>query len=149
MKNFFLSLFFGKMILLTPNPIDIHNQWVDIELKKPITAINIGATVDIELSYSKTFSDKVKSQQNISKYLKEIYPEGMIEAVLSTKDNKSIMLINNGFYTSGYGEKEKLRILIKLTSQSQIPTGKKFTSLKIRSQTKLEQVLVHWKNFSK
>ncbi len=112
-------------------------------------AVNEGAMLGIELTCSKNFSDNVKSQQNISKYLREIYPDGLIEAVLTTQDNKSVYLINTGFYTSGYGESENIRIIVKLTSRSQIPIDKEFISLKIRSKNELKQVLIHWKNFSK
>ena len=149
MKEFLLSLIFGKMILLTPNPIDIYQDWVNIELKKPVSAITEGAMVNVELESNRHFSDTVKAQENISKYLKGLYPDDSIEAVLTTKDNKIIQLTNTGFYTSGYSESENIKVLIKLTGQPRIPTDMEFTSLKIRSMNRLEKVLVHWKNFSK
>jgi hypothetical protein len=48
MKEFFLSLFFAKMVLLTQSPIDIGKDWIDVKLEKPISAITQGATVNID-----------------------------------------------------------------------------------------------------
>lgn len=137
------------MVLLTQSPIDIGKDWIEVKLEKPISAITQGATVNIGLASSRSFSNEVKAQENIFEYLGKLYPDSIIEAVLTTQDNQSFLLTNTGFFTSGYGESENIEVLIKLTGQPQIPTDKKFTSLKIRSQRKLEQVNVFWKNFSK
>lgn len=149
MKEFIISLLFAKMMLLTQSPVNINNDWIDIKLDKPISAITYGATVNVELATSRSFSNEIKAQENIFEYLGKLYPDGIIEAVLTTKDNQSFRLTNTGFYTSGYGKSENIRVLIKLTGQPQIPTDKKFVSLKIRSQRKFEQVRVYWKNYSK
>lgn len=137
------------MVLLTQSPVDIGKDWIDVKLEKPISAITQGATVNIGLASSRSFSNEIKAQENIFEYLGKLYPDGIIEAVLTTKDNQTFLLSNTGFLTSGYGESENIEVLIKLTSQPQIPTDKKFTSLRIRSQRKLEQVKVFWRNFSK
>lgn len=149
MKELFLSLLFAKMVLLAPSPMDIGSDWIEIKLEKPISAITQGSAVNIELASSRSFSNEVKDQKNISEFLGKLYPDGTIDAVLTTKDNQSFWLTNTGFLTSGYGESENIRVEIKLTGQPQIPTDKKFTSLKIRSQRKLGQVKIYWKNFSK
>jgi hypothetical protein len=50
MKEFLTLLFFSGSLLLTPKPIDIGKEWVNLIPKKPIEVVNGGACLYLEVT---------------------------------------------------------------------------------------------------
>ncbi|OGU16257.1 MAG: hypothetical protein A2076_13460 [Geobacteraceae bacterium GWC2_53_11] len=60
MKEFLTMLFFGSSLLLTPAPIDIGKEWVNLTPKKQIIAINCGAKLLLDITKSVGNIDDVR-----------------------------------------------------------------------------------------
>jgi len=52
MKNLLLILFFSKIVLLTPAPIQLTDTWLELSPDKPIEAITSGASIYIDITSS-------------------------------------------------------------------------------------------------
>ena len=49
MKEFLLIFLFSKMVLLTPDPVDLYGE-KDIYPKDPLTAITSGASIEVDVT---------------------------------------------------------------------------------------------------
>jgi len=135
MKEFFTMLFFGSSLLLTPVPIDIGKEWVNLTPKKQIKAINCGA---------KLFLDITKSVGNIDAVglLDKMLPAGTIEAELIPETGPSYVLRNSSAY--GFSDNKVLAILMA----DSVPLNIKFNKVRLRSSIRLKSVTVTWMNYS-
>ena len=140
MKELFLIVFFGKVILLTPNPIDIDRS-IELFLDKPITAITSGASILIDIS--SMVSDKEReSARNSDKELIAMFPPESIVAKLIGNDDYEVMLKFNGGFQVGNDTIELI-----LHAESGIPAGIEFNKVHIQSTIELSSVKVFWKNY--
>jgi len=75
MKTFFLLLFFSKSVLLTSSPVNLGASWTEIELKKPISAITGGASLQVDVTKQVGYTTDFEA-------LMKIIPDGTITAEL-------------------------------------------------------------------
>jgi len=134
MKNLFLIIFFGKLILLTNSPISINTSWHDVYFSEPVNAITSGASILIDVS-------KLIPPENGLAALRGQFPTGTVEAILYTDSGKELLLAHKGYYWS------KKECMLALYRQGGMPTDLKFTRLKIKSSIPLNNVKVLWKNY--
>lgn len=95
MKEFLTMLFFGSSLLLTPAPIDIGKEWVNLIPKKPIEAVNGGARLCLDIT-------KAIGKIDDTGVLDKMLPAGTIEAELITEKGASFTLRNSGSYSFQY-----------------------------------------------
>ncbi len=140
MKELLLILFFSKVVLLTPNFIDI-NKGEDyiIKLNKPINAITTGASIMIDVTKMIPNADKLDIFQ-ARDIVKKMFPKGSIEVLLIAK-KKEIKLEELG---SSFN-KNNIRLILSTKS---VPTDIDFTSVIIKSDVDLKDVKVYWRNYT-
>ncbi len=143
MFDFILILFLSKTVLLTPEFIDINSNEKSyvINLKKPINAITSGASIQVDITEMLPKSikrDIIKTRKSVS----NMFPDGSIEAILSTdKGDISLryeggsLIGNDGVRLALYGE--------------EMPTDIDFNVVTLKSNVNLEKVKIYWKNYTK
>lgn len=149
MKEFLLILLLGRSILLTPEPVNISNQWIVIPIDNSITAINSGATLNVQLSVNGQLVTEIKKVDNHFKKLKELLPDETIEAVLSDKDGNQVKFTNTGFSISDSTFIRDDSVWITMKKLTGVVLNQKFSQLKIRSSIDIEKARIFWKNYSK
>ena len=134
MKTFFLLLFFSKTLLLTPDPINLSQDWMQIVPQRPLTAITSGATIIIDIT------SIVGEEKNIAT-LERTFPRGTVEAKLIRDDGTEVTL-HDGFFA--YSEHQ---CWILLSGDGPVPTSVRFVKVLVRGSPILRGVKVSWKNF--
>ena len=140
MKEFFLILFFGKAVLLTPVPIDLHGR-VEMVPPEPIKAITSGASIEIDVSSKITWDGK-ENILDFRKRVAELFPSGTITASLVRPDSSELALVYEGFYSIS---KDDVRL--SLYAPNGVPTGIEFTKVIVDSTIELNGIQIIWKNY--
>jgi len=132
-------LLFGGATVITPNPVDIGLQTIDIQVTENIEAITSGASLYIDIT-REISSDSVFDALN---EIDKKYPKGCVGAVLSGKNGDKVLLDTS----SGAWSNELVEL--RLSSQKGVPTDMPFTSIKISSCNEIKSTVVKWRNYSK
>ena len=142
MLDFLIILFFAKTVLLTPDfvDIDVSNELYKLEFKKPITAINSGANIQLDVT-EMLLGDIDKGVIVVRSKIKELFPSGSIEVSLLGKGS-NINLEYSGVL------KSKNSVRLAFTS-NQMPTDTEFSSLALKTKVPLKKVRFFWKNHRK
>lgn len=137
MKEFFAILFFGKLVLLTPNPVTIDNSY-ELMLDEPIVAISRGANLQIDVSGMIKVTTIRETRQAVSSR----FPDGCVRATLHGASGEvALRDIGPGVST------DTVRMI--LSSDSGIPVDTDFSRIEILSCVKMTDVLIYWKNHTK
>ena len=140
MYDFLMILLFSKVVLLTPEPVDINSneKGYEINLKEPINAINSGASIEIDITTMLPVSikgDVVKSREAVSK----IFPDGSVEVILSM--DKGNISLKDRFGISVGSNDTKLTLY-----NDNMPTNIDFNAVTIKTSVNLENVKIYWRN---
>lgn len=109
--------------------------------KEPLTAITSGASLQIDVSnFVKGASIKEQGIVESRKLLKEMIPEGSVNAILYSKGGE-VYLDDNGFALSNSGA------MLTLSSKTGVPVDIEFDKVKIISQIEFKDIQISWKNF--
>ncbi len=130
---------FGGSTLITPSPIEIGNEPIFIEFKKPVKAITGGASINIDVT-------SYISSENAIDGFKEIdstFPEGCVIAVLKSKNGTNITLSKS---SGRWGGEERM---LNLKAETGVPTGVKFVGIQLSSCKEMSSTSVTWYNYSK
>lgn len=143
MKEFFMLLFFSKAVMLTPNPITLEDQTI-LTPKKPISAITAGANLQIDITdfiskYNLDSRDIIEYRKGI----KNILSSSNLEAVLRAKKKPDVRLVDLGISLS------EDQVWVTLSSDAGVPVDVEFSSVVIKTDAKIENAKVLWKNASK
>lgn len=140
MKVFLLILFFSKTLLLTPDSVNFIGE-LELIPKEPLTAITSGASLQVDVSnFAKGINIKEKGIVESRKLLKELIPEGSVNAILYSKDLE-VPLNDNGFTLSNDGA------TLVLSTKTGVPVDVEFVKVKISSQIQFNDIKIFWKNF--
>jgi hypothetical protein len=143
MKEFLMTLLFSKTMLLTPTPITLEASWNVIVLEAPLSAVNRGAAVYVDVtSYVQAATSS--SHQNDLSYYQQLFPADSMRAELATSDGVPIKLVRSGFVY----RPDQIRLKLA-PSDSSMPTDKKFSSLRIWSDRTIGDAKVIWQNGGK
>ena len=136
----FLKIFiFGASTVLTPQPIDVADSWVELELSEPLEAISPGASIEIRLDGLKSAADPL-SRMAVAKLR---HPNHCIRARLVTKQGSMVDLTELAAGVS----KDSTFLLV--SRDGGIPTNRKFTRLMLSATCELKEVTVTWHNYRK
>jgi hypothetical protein len=139
-KEFLLILFFSKMVLLTPDPVDLYGE-KDIYPKDLLTAITSGASVEVDVTdFMGGIDIKKIGIVESRKLLEEKIPEGSVKCVLYSSTGEKIYLDDTGYALSNNAAR------LTLSASSGVPTNIKFNKVVITSRINLKGVKVYWKN---
>ena len=148
MKTFFLLLFFSKTILLTPDPVALTNSWLEISPPKSFSAITEGASIMIQVPVEDSRIKGIDKDSDIFSQLSRMFPPDTIEAILTDSNRNDIILSKRDFSISDFNLTREDSIWISLTTKSGlIPTNVDFVSVKVRSDSEINNVKILWKNF--
>lgn len=142
MKEFFLILFLGKSLVLTPMPIDLADE-VTLELGAPVSAVTSGAHLRIDVTRSVPSSIDLADVVDVLDYLAGQFPAGSVTATLTSDTGAAQVLDEIGGSSDG-----KTAELI-VSSAAGVPTGIDFSRLKIVTTVPLTAVTVTWQNYKK
>lgn len=140
MKEFFLILFLGKSVLLTPTPVTLENTLI-LEPKEPISAVTSGASLEVDVS---NIVKKPKEEQifEFRQRGEKLFPPHIIKAYLVQENGEKVVLS----YTGGHLFNDESTRL-SLYAKSGVPLDKEFIKVEVISKVKIEGVTVHWKNY--
>ncbi len=150
MENFLMFLkilFLGKTILLTPSPVDLSNQWLELTPNITIEAVTSGASLGIQISPNDPLLNNVKNSKDVFGKLKEAIPIGTLVAKLIDLNGHEILLSHSYFSISDFSFSREDSVRILVTSAKSIPTDLKFNKIKIMSSIEIKDVKIYWKNF--
>lgn len=147
MKTFFLILFFSKVILLSSESITIDSEWIEIRPEKKLSAITGGANLRLEIPPDDYRIQKIDKTGDIFKQLDTAFPQGEIEAILIGENNLSIRLNRRRFLISDFTFSKEDSVHLTLYPEHGMPTKIKFKMVKIRSNKKIENIKIYWKNY--
>lgn len=134
MKTLLLILFFGKWVLLTPEPVDLTEKWIELTPKKPISAITGGAAIHVDVT------QEIGYVPDFGK-LKIIIPPHTVTAELIPETGPPISITNTS-YT--YSDKE---VALIVDGAGSMPTDIKFKKVRIRSSRHIKRASVTWRNY--
>lgn len=138
MKQFLLSLLFGKTIILTPSPIPIGEEWVELSLAKPLEAVSGGASVQLDVTglieKRGLYEARAEAEQK--------FPKGSVSGQLIARSGEAIQLENVGVAWSS----ESIKLL--LSSEGLVPVDVEFVWLRLKSTNQISSAIVYWQNYS-
>ncbi len=137
MKEFFAILFFGKVVLLTPNPVTVDDH-IDLDLDDPIVAVTTGAGLEIDVSSMIVVTDILATRRA----LRSRFPEDCLRATLFSSDSQ-VVLSRMGSLISDDSA------LISLSSDSGVPLKTEFSRIELDSCVRMTDVEIYWKNYKK
>ena len=140
MKEFFLILFFARMVLLTPEPVDLHGQLV-LTPAKSLEAITPGASIQIDVSSLIKWGEK-EDILAFRKRLEGRFPSGGIGARLIGRDSQEVVLRYEGNH-----QFNESSVMLSLYADEGVPTNIEFTKVILESDVELKGVRVFWKNY--
>lgn len=141
MKEFLLILFFSKMVLLTPDSVDLYGE-KDIYPKVPLTAITSGASIEVDVTdFVGGIEIKKVGIVEARKLLEEKIPEGSVKCVLYSSAGDRIYLNDTGYSLSNNAAR------LTLSASSGVPPNIEFNKVIITSRINLKGVKVYWKNY--
>lgn len=135
MKELLTILFFGSSLLLTPKPIDVGKEWLELIPKKPIKAITGGGTLYVDIT------NTVGNLRDVAT-LDTKFPKGTIEAELVPESGKTIKLKNGSVYS--YNQ-DNVRVI--MLPETEMPVNVKFHKVRLRSGTIIRSATVTWSNY--
>lgn len=140
MKAFILALLLGKVILISPGPIDVAPTYT-LKLEKPVSSITGRASLQIDVSSHIPPSLDPFQAKDLA--LKE-FPKGSISASLSQSSSPTSAPIKMAFQGSVIRTKDKLLLLLQTSTD--IPINRKFDIVRVYSKEPLRSVRIYWKN---
>lgn len=142
MFDFIFILLFGKTVLLTNIPVNIHENF-SMTLKDPISAITTGASIQIDVS-SMIKYEKNSNIVNFRKDIEEMFPPQSVTATLISDGGQKVVLQYDG--KNMFNEEH---IFISLYSDNGFPKGEEYSRIEVSSATELRAVKLFWKNYKK
>ena len=139
-KEFLLILLFSKMVLLTPDPVDLYGE-KEVYPKDPLTAITSGASVEVDVTdFMGGIGIKETGIVESRKLLEEKIPEDSVKGILYGSGGEKIYLNDTGYALSNNAAR------LTLSASSGVPTNIEFNKVVITSRINLKGVKVYWKN---
>jgi hypothetical protein len=142
LMEFLRILFFAKMVLLTPEPIDLHGS-VELRPREPLIAITTGASIEVDVS-SMITKNPQEGVVEFRRRVNTMLPLGAIEAKLLGSETRAVALRYDG--SVAYSENQ---VMLSLTSDTGVPTGTEFTQVVVMSRVDLKSIKVSWRNYKK
>lgn len=135
-------MLFAKVIMLTPNPIDIKPGCLELELAEPLSAINEGAALYIDVS--SMLPDDVNGIFEAQAWVEETFPKKSAQARLLDSSND----IEVEFFFEGNSSWSEDQIRLVLSGSSGVSTNAEYDKIFLETTIGLHNVSIIWKNYS-
>lgn len=145
-KTLFKLILYSKHILLTPTPINLDENWLEITPNRPISAITGGACiyVDVSNSYSAISNSTYRGDILSRETLHSTFPDESLNAILLEEDGtRHVFNFTGSFAGSGRGQ-----VSLILAGTQPTPENIKFIKVFIRSKIKIYNAKIIWVNSS-
>jgi hypothetical protein len=139
MWQFLRILFFGGSTLLTPDPIDVSESWVELSPPEPLEAITPGATIQIQLKNSVLIQPDALGRMAAAE---QQYPANCVRGRLVTAQGSQVEISNLSTAVSSDAT------FLVLSREGGIPTSDEFSRVSLRATCELKGVVVTWRNYS-
>jgi len=139
MIEFIKILFLAKVIVLTPEPVNIEEKLI-LNVKPAIKAITTGASIEIDVSEQGQESINDSDMFKYFEFMEEKFPDGSVRIELQNDDQ--LVVLKKVAYSYSEG-KAKLNI----SSVNGVPKGVAFDRVIINTDSLLKNVIVAWKNY--
>lgn len=134
-------LLLSETIALTAAPIGIE-QGCSVSFRQEVSAINSKAYVYVDVTSEFTAQDFDGPIDKLEA-LKDRFPSGMISVELSNSaSGKSIIIPAHSFAVS------KDQLMLDFSAPAELHAHSEFDVIRITTTTKIQDVLVYWKNGS-
>lgn len=134
------ALFLGGTTLITPNPIEIGDKWITLTPKETLTAINSGATLDIDVTT--VLPSSINAVDRLSQG-QILFPTGCAQAQLITGGGKTVSLRTTGVAASN------TQTFLLLSADAGLTTDMDFSTIRLRADCGVKSTFVYSSNFSK
>ncbi len=131
---------FGGSALITPEPIALGIEPVEVEFTHPVEALDDHASFNINVS-EHVMSDHF---QEFTKEVSAKFPEGCIIVLLFSNESDPVLFNQPSVTWNHPGD-----VSVNLKSADGVLTGKKYTSLRISSCRDIERSEITWYNYGK
>ena len=138
MKESLSILFFGKVFLLTPNPVTFERSF-ELVLDEPVSAVNGGASLRIDVTRQVgAFSGVVQAMRAADGE----FPDGCLTGTLYGEDG-DLELRQKGSSVS----EDSIHLI--LAPESSVPVGVEYRQISITSCKRMVEVQMYWRNYAK
>ncbi|WP_198411339.1 hypothetical protein [Marinimicrobium alkaliphilum] len=134
-------MLFGTTVLLTPEPMDIVDGGIEIDLDKPISAITSGAALYLDVSSMRP--PEVNDILETRSWVDETFSSGFVSVNLfSASGKEDLELSYRG--SSSWGKEV---VYLMLTARSGVPVGVEYDRLTLKTDIDIHDVRIIWKNY--
>lgn len=134
-----MVLLFGSTSTIGNKPMHLGAGEHQFHLRKPISAVNSRAHLEINVSAMLAHSE-LHSHAVASEAVEKRFPRDCLKATLHGQGPAAVRLELSG-HTWGNGQ-----VFLRLGKPGAVPTWQKFDLLKLSSCTPLNKVTLHWMN---
>ncbi|WP_426178331.1 hypothetical protein [Massilia sp. TWR1-2-2] len=138
--NFLWILLFGSVTRLTEVPVNLIAGPNEIALKKPISTVTSGASLEIDVSAMVPKADLTIELSR--KWVERNFKTGCVQAQLQTRGTVTTRLEFNG--QSSFAPE---KVYLILSSRDAAPVGAELNSLVLTTCTPLNNVVIYWRNY--
>lgn len=140
--NFLWILLFGSFVSITELPVNLIEGTNEVPLRKPISAVTSGATLQVDVS---TMIPGAELTLDLSRtWLERNIEPGCLKAVLRGSGTVATELDFKGGLAFEPG-----KVFLILSSRNGVPVRQEFGSLTLTSCRPLSKVVLYWKNYQK
>ena len=133
-------MLFGGSTLITPEPIAIGDEPVEVIFRDPIKAMDKYASFNVKVSeYAES-----SHFQDFTKEITSNFPEGCLKIHLNSKNSDSVLFTKRAVTWNNPGD-----VSVNLKSAGGVATDMKYTSLIISSCNELKSTKITWFNYGK
>jgi hypothetical protein len=133
-------IFFSSQTVINTTPINVNETATTIKLDKPLSAINGGANIRVDITHIVGKHENVIAGLN---NIKKAYPKGCLKGQLIASDGTAVLLNETG---GGVGKDHSY---VSFHTYKQIPTNIKFSSIIVSSCNPIPNATLVWQNASK
>ena len=148
--TFLKIVFLGKTILLTPEPVELDENWLELNLNSPVSVVTGGASLLVQIppSDSLIISAKKIAKGNVFETLEQLLPENNFQAILHTVSGVQIALDQRSFTISDFSLTAEDSLRIKLTGDAPLSESDEIKRISVKSLRHFTTVKIFWKNFT-
>ena len=133
-------MLFSSQTVINPTPINVTEPAIIIKLNKPISAINSGASIEVDITnLMGKYENVIAGLDKIS----EAYPKGCLKGQLTATDGAIVLLDETG---GAVGQNNSYVIFHTFRP---IPTDIEFSEVKVSSCNPMPEVTLVWRNSRK
>lgn len=136
-------LVFGSFVTLTDEPVDLSVGINHIPLRKPISALNSGARMYVDVT-SMVPAEALASVFSARQWVEDNVPVHCLSAVLDDDRLAPVELEFEGHSSYGQGS-----LWLNLAASNDLPLRQGYSELAVSSCMPLPGVLLYWRNHGK